>query len=64
MFGLEDSPKPWYPWFTGKVKVIILFFIKHSQKGKLTLLLVYVNDIFIAGNDEIERHVLREKLAT
>ena len=35
-------------------------FIKHSQDGKLTLLLVYVDDMIIAGDDEIEKQTLRE----
>ena len=38
-------------------------FIKHSQDGKLTLLLVYVDDMIIAGDDEIEKQNLRERLA-
>ena len=32
-------------------------FIKHSQIGKLTLLLVYVDDIIITGDDEIEKQI-------
>jgi len=35
---------------------------KHSPKGKLTLLLVYVNDMIVAGDDEHEKQVLKEKL--
>jgi len=30
-------------------------FIKHSLNGKLTLLLVYVDDMIIIGDDEIEK---------
>lgn len=38
-------------------------FIKHSQDGKLTLLLVHVDDMIVASNDEIEKQALSEKLA-
>jgi len=38
-------------------------FMKHSPEGKLTLLLVYMDDMIIAGNDEVQKQVLKEKLA-
>ena len=38
-------------------------FIKHSYDGKLTLLLVCVDDMIIAGDDEIEKQTLKERLA-
>ncbi|RDX72244.1 Copia protein, partial [Mucuna pruriens] len=38
-------------------------FIKHSLDDKLSLLLVYVEDIIIAGDDEIEQFTLKERLA-
>jgi len=34
------------------------FFIKHSNLGGVTLLLVYVNDIIVTGNDLKEQQVL------
>jgi len=37
-------------------------FIKHSPEGKLTLLLVYVDDIIVARDDEHEKQILKEKL--
>ncbi|RDX71634.1 Copia protein, partial [Mucuna pruriens] len=40
------------------------FFIKHSPNGKLTLLLVYVDDMIVIGDDKIEKLTLKEKLAT
>ncbi|RDY05890.1 Copia protein, partial [Mucuna pruriens] len=40
------------------------FFIKHSPNGKLTLLLVYIDDMIITGDNEIEKLNLKEKLAT
>ncbi|RDX70624.1 hypothetical protein CR513_50118, partial [Mucuna pruriens] len=39
-------------------------FIKHSPNGKLTILLVYVDDMIVTGDDEIEKLNLKEKLAT
>src|SRR4030042_386896 len=38
-------------------------FIKHSQGGKLIVLLVYVDDIIVTGDDLTERQLLKEKLS-
>nr|KYP49653.1 hypothetical protein KK1_028625 [Cajanus cajan] len=38
-------------------------FIKHSPNGNLTLLLVYVDDMIIAGDDE-KKLTQKKKLAT
>ncbi|RDY11420.1 hypothetical protein CR513_03915, partial [Mucuna pruriens] len=38
--------------------------IKHSPDGKLTLLLVYVDDMIVTSDDEIEKLTLKEKLTT
>ncbi|RDY07539.1 putative mitochondrial protein, partial [Mucuna pruriens] len=39
-------------------------FIKHSPNGKLTPLLVYVDDMIVTGDDEIKKLTLKENLAT
>ncbi|KAL6326914.1 hypothetical protein AAG906_012521 [Vitis piasezkii] len=39
-------------------------FIKHSALGGVTVLLVYVDDIIMTGNDEKEKHELKKRLAT
>ncbi|RDX60349.1 hypothetical protein CR513_61513, partial [Mucuna pruriens] len=39
-------------------------FIKHSPDDKLTILLVYVDDMIVTVDDEIEKLTLKEKLAT
>ena len=38
-------------------------FIKHSKEGKVTVLLVYVDDMIVTGNDEEEQGRLEERLA-
>ncbi|XP_029129864.1 uncharacterized protein LOC109816369 isoform X2 [Cajanus cajan] len=71
LYGLKQSPRAWFGRFT-KVMVSLGYrqsqgdhtlFIKHSSTGKLTLLLVYVDDMIIAGDDETEKLALKEKLA-
>lgn len=37
-------------------------YIKHSQDDKLTILLVYVDDTIISGNNKLKRHNLKEKI--
>ena len=39
-------------------------FIKHSATGGVTALLIYVNDIIVTGNDEREKHEVKQRLAT
>jgi len=51
-----------YPWGTSTVKVITPLFIKHSCHGKLTLLL-YVFDMVIARDHDIEKQILSKKQA-
>ena len=46
---------------TSKVKVITPFLSNIQQQG-VTILLVYVDDIILTGNDEEEKEVLKHKL--
>jgi hypothetical protein len=39
-------------------------FIKHSISGGVTVLVVYVDDIIITGDDFVERDKLRKRLST
>ncbi|RVW53023.1 Retrovirus-related Pol polyprotein from transposon RE1 [Vitis vinifera] len=39
-------------------------FIKHSATGGVTALLLYVDDIIVTGNDEREKHEVKQRLAT
>ena len=38
-------------------------FIKHSVVGGVTALLVYVDDIIVTGNDEREKHDVKQRLS-
>lgn len=38
-------------------------FFKHSQQGKLVVLLVYADDIVISGDDLADKQLLKVKLA-
>ncbi|RVW15266.1 Retrovirus-related Pol polyprotein from transposon RE2 [Vitis vinifera] len=55
------------PGFEGKrrkqAKVTTLF-IKHSSARGVIALLVYVDDIIVTGNDEREKHEVKQRLAT
>ncbi|RDX83657.1 hypothetical protein CR513_35392, partial [Mucuna pruriens] len=68
----NKSPRPWFGRFA-QVMISLGYkqsqgdhtlFIKHSLDGKLTLLLVYVDDMIVTSDDEIEKLNLKEKLAT
>jgi len=69
LYGLKQSP---YAWFGRLTQVMIsmwhqksqgdhTLFIKHFPKSKLTLLLAYVDDMIVTG-DEHEKQILKEKL--
>lgn len=38
-------------------------FYKHTEKNKVVLLIVYVDDIILTGNNETEMSIIKEKLA-
>ncbi|KAL5553822.1 hypothetical protein UlMin_041223 [Ulmus minor] len=40
-----------------------MLFIKHSNSGGVMVLLVYVDDIIVMGNDESKSQILRKSLA-
>ncbi|RDX78941.1 hypothetical protein CR513_40699, partial [Mucuna pruriens] len=63
LYGLKQSPQAWFGRFAQSQGDHTLF-IKHSPNGKLTFLLVYVDDMIIIGDDEIEKLNMKEKLAT
>lgn len=71
LYGLKQLPRAWIGIFT---KVMIglgfkqsqgdhILFIRHSETGGVTVLLVYVDDIIVTGNDEEGQHLLDIHLA-
>ena len=70
LYGLKQSLRAWFGRFTQAMKVLCYqqcngehtLFFKHTSPNLLTILIVYVDDIFITGNnlEEIkclERHL-------
>jgi len=71
LYGLKQSPRAWFGRFT-KVMMSLGFkqsqgdhtlFIKHSKSRGVTMLLVYVDDIIVTGDDEEEQKLLSQHLA-
>ncbi|RDX71655.1 hypothetical protein CR513_48958, partial [Mucuna pruriens] len=72
LYGLKQSPRAWFGRFA-QVMITLGYrqsqgdhtlFTKHSLDGKLIILLVYVDDMVVTDDDEIEKLTLKEKLAT
>ena len=70
LYGLKQSPRAWFDRFS---RAMMSFgyqqsnadhtlFIKH-HKGKTTLLIVYVDDIVVTGDDKEEMAQLKRLLA-
>ncbi|KAH9802834.1 retrovirus-related pol polyprotein from transposon RE1 [Citrus sinensis] len=70
LYGLKQSPRAWFGKFT---KAMVRFgynqsnsdhtlFIKKRQ-GKITVLIVYVDDMVVTGNDEEETEALQKYLS-
>ena len=71
LYGLKQSPRAWFERF-GKAVTSYGFlqsqadhtiFYKHSKDGKVAILIVYINDIILTGDDETELAALKKKLA-
>ncbi|CAL8998309.1 unnamed protein product [Prunus brigantina] len=71
LYGLKQSPRAWFGRFTMAMKnngfrqsnSYNTLFLKH-QKGKVTTLVIYVDDMIITGNDKHEISELQDYLAT
>ena len=67
-----QTPRAWFGKFTQEIISLEYkqsqgdhtLLIKHSPTRKITILLVYVDDMIIAGDDVVEKLTLKEKLAT
>ena len=72
LYGLKQSSRAWFGRFAKVMKESgykqsqgdHTLFIKHSTTGGVTALLVYVDDIIVTGNDEREKHEVKQRLAT
>ena len=72
IYGLKQSPRAWF----GKLSKTMLsagyaqsegdhtLFIKHGKEGKVAILIVYVDDIVVTGNDVAEIQNLKKHLAS
>ena len=71
MYGLKQSLREWFEKITRLVKkqgynlfeTNHIIFIKHSRYGTVTILIVYVDDIILTGDDENEISWLKTCLA-
>jgi hypothetical protein len=70
LYGLKQSPRAWFGRFTKSMKEFgycqsnadHTLFIK-KQQGKITALIVYVDDMVVTGNDDEERKALQSYLS-
>ena len=69
-YGLKQAPKAWY----GKIAEFLTqssYFVAHAdsnlfvkaRKGKLAIVLVYVDDLIVTEDDEREIHRTKENLS-
>eukprot|EP00261_Vitis_vinifera_P033077 XP_019074320.1 PREDICTED: uncharacterized protein LOC109122264 [Vitis vinifera] len=72
LYGLKQSPKAWFDKFAQSAKkqgykqgeTYHTLFVKFSSGGKIAILIVYVDDIILPGDDLIEMDRLKRSLAT
>ena len=71
IYGQKQSPKAWFDKFSGSLRDVGYYqcyndhalFIKRGASGKVSILLVYVDDIIITGDDKEENLLLSQWLA-
>lgn len=67
LYGVKESPRAWFGRFSSTMKVFgykqsnldHTLFIKH-QEGKVTILIVYIDDMIVTGDDPCEIKALQE----
>ncbi|KZV29502.1 Cysteine-rich RLK (receptor-like protein kinase) 8 [Dorcoceras hygrometricum] len=72
LYGLKQSPRAWFEKFSKSVKhqgytqgqSDHTMFVKWSETGRVAVLIVYVDDIILSGNDEEEICRLKKCLAS
>ncbi|KAB1200448.1 hypothetical protein CJ030_MR0G007247 [Morella rubra] len=72
LYGLKQSPKAWFDRFAKVVKnqgyqqgqSDHTMFFRQSKDGKKTILIVYVDDIILTGDNIMEMERLKKVLAT
>ncbi|RVX06283.1 Retrovirus-related Pol polyprotein from transposon TNT 1-94 [Vitis vinifera] len=71
LHGLKQSPRAWFDRFTKAVLKLgykqgqadYTLFVKKSHAGKMAILIVYVDDIILSGNDMEELQNLKKYLS-
>ena len=69
--GLKQSPRAWFERLLRVVKqygypqghLDHTMFYKTTDEGKITILMVYVDDMILTGNDHVEIEALKKILA-
>ncbi|KAL9420128.1 hypothetical protein AB3S75_037830 [Citrus x aurantiifolia] len=72
LYGLKQSPRAWFERFTRFVRKEgysqgqsdHTMFVKHTDGGKMAVLIVYVDDIILTGSDGDEMSRLKKHLAS
>ena len=71
LYGLKQSPRAWFEILLRVVKqydylqghLDHTMFYKTTDEGKITILMVYVDDMILTGNDHVEIEALKKILA-
>ena len=71
LYGLKQSPRAWFGRFTKSVRNFgykqsnsyHTLFLKH-KRGKITVLIIYVDDMVVTGDDHEEISSLQQYLAS
>lgn len=72
LYGLKQSPRAWFERFTSFVRKEgysqgqsdHTMFVKHTDGGKMAVLIVYVDDIILTRSDGDEMSRLKKHLAS